>query len=484
MGGLVLTPLLVPLATAILVLVAGDRAALRRVLSLGGALALLGCTLALLVEVEGAGRVAVALGDWPLPFAIELAADRLGASLALVTAILGVAVVLQQQSSADPAPESPGLHALIHGLLASVGAAFVTADLFNLYVWFELMLVTALGLLAHGGAARHLDACLKYLALQVFGTLLLLLAIALVYGATGQLNLAALAGAGGVPPVAVALLVIAFLIKAGAFPFFAWLPASYHTLPAPVLALFGGLLSKVGVYAVLRTLGDVYAGAPALFYEALGWVAVVTMVAGVLGAAYHWDLRRILAFHVVSQVGYMLLGIALASRAGVAATLFFTLHNILAKAALLLIAGVAFRATGHHDLRRTGGLYAGRPLLAVLFLVSALSLVGVPPLWGFWAKFSLVRELLLEGRYLWGATALAVSALTLYSMAKIWLEAFWKPHPGGRDVGAPVPGLVPAYVGVSALALAVLAVGLAPEALLRLSEAAASSLRISGGSAP
>jgi multicomponent Na+:H+ antiporter subunit D len=476
---LVLTPVLVPLATAILVLLAGERAGARRALSLGGALALLGCTTALLAEVQATGRVGMALGDWPLPFAIEIAADRLGAALALVTALLGVAVVLQQSSSADAAPEAPGLHALVHGLLAAVGAAFVTADLFNLYVWFELMLVTALGLLAYGGEARHLDACLKYLVLQLIGTLLLLLAVALVYGATGQLNLAALAGASGtVPPVAVALLVLAFLVKAGAFPFFSWLPASYHTLPAPVLALFGGLLSKVGVYAVLRTLGDVYAGAPALFYEALGWIASVTMVVGVLGAAYHWDLRRILAFHVVSQVGYMLLGIALATSAGAAATIFFTLHNILAKAVLLLIAGIAFRAGGHYDLRRTGGLSAGRPLLAVLFLLSALSLVGIPPLWGFWAKFVLVREVLLEGHYLWAATALGVSALTLYSMAKIWVEAFWKPHPAGRDTGAPARGLVPAYAATTALTLAVVAVGVAPDSLLRFSAAAALSLRV------
>jgi multicomponent Na+:H+ antiporter subunit D len=474
---LVLTPVLVPLATALLVLLAGERVALRRVLSTGGALALLGCTAALLAQVGAEGRVAMALGDWPLPFAIELAADRLGAGLAVVSAVLGVAVVLEQWSSADPAPESPGLHALLHGLLAAVGAAFVAADLFNLYVWFELMLVSALGLLAYGGAARHLEASLKYLALQLLGTLLLLLAVALVYGATGQLNLAALAGAAGsVPPVAVALLVVAFLIKAGAFPFFNWLPASYHTLPAPLLALFGGLLGKVGVYAVLRTLADVYAGAPALFYEALGWIAVATMVAGVLGAAYHWDLRRILAFHVVSQIGYMLLGIALASPAGVAATVYFTLHNIVAKAGLLLIAGIAWRVAGHYDLRRIGGLYTGRPLLAVLFLLSALSLVGVPPLWGFWAKFALVREVLLDGRYVWGGAALGVSALTLYSMVKIWVEGFWKPHPEGRETGAPTPGLAPAYAAVAVLALAVLVAGLAPEGLLRFSAAAAASL--------
>jgi multicomponent Na+:H+ antiporter subunit D len=479
---LVLAPVLVPLATALLIVLVGQRLVLRRLVSLAGVVALVAATLALLVEVAEAGRVAVALGGWPLPFAIELAADRLGAALALVTALLGLAALLQQMSGADPGAESPTLHALVHGLLAAVCAAFLAADLFNLYVWFELMLIAALGLLAYGGAARHLDACLKYFSLNMVGTLLLLTAVALLYGATGQLNLAALSAA-DLPPATVALLLVAFLIKAGAFPFFAWLPASYHTLPSPVLALFGGLLSKVGVYAVLRTLGDLYHEAPPVFYETLGWIAVATMVAGVLGAAYHWDLRRVLAFHIVSQIGYMLLGVALASAAGAAATLFFTLHNILAKASLFLIAGIAWRAAGHYDLRRIGGLLAGRPGLAVLFGVSALSLVGVPPLWGFWAKLDLIRETLLQGRYLWGGTALAVSALTLYSMTKIWIEAFWKPHPEGRDTGA-VAGLGPAYAAVALLVALLLGVGLAPEVLVRFSEAAAASLAVAGGAGP
>lgn len=478
---LALCPLLTPLVTALLTALLYRRETARRLVSLVGALLFLLGAVALVVEVDRVDRIAVALGGWPLPYAIEFAADRLSALMVLITAVLGVAVLLYQAGAADPVPETPILHPLIHGLLAAVGAAFVTADLFNLYVWFELMLIAALGLLAHGGEPRQLDAAFKYLALNLVGTLLFLAAVGLIYGATGQLNFSALTLAAQRPelatalPVYVALLALAFLLKAGAFPLFAWLPASYHTLPAPVLALMGGLLTKVGIYALLRVLGQVFGASPPLFYESLGWIALLTMVTGVLGAAYHWDLRRILAFHIVSQIGYLLLGVALASPAGTAGTLFFTLHNILAKANLFLIAGLIQVLAGHYDLRRIGGLYRARPGLAVLFLIAAFSLVGAPPSSGFWGKLLLVRETFAQERYVWGGVALAVSLLTLYSMAKIWLEAFWKPHPGNRDL-APVAGLAPAWLAVLLLAFLTLAMGLMPEPLVRYVESAAAAL--------
>ncbi|MGA7801724.1 MAG: proton-conducting transporter membrane subunit, partial [Gammaproteobacteria bacterium] len=422
--------------------------------------------------------LSVALGGWPLPYAIEFAADRLSAALVVISAVLGLAVLVYQTSSADPPAESPMLHPLEHGLLAAVGGAFLTADLFNLYVWFELMLMVVLGLLVLGGGRRHLEAAFKYFALNMIGTLLFLAAVALLYGATGQLNFTALAQAVRNPaihsamPVYLALLAAAFLLKAGAFPLFCWLPASYHTLPAPLLALIGGLITKVGVYVLLRLSGQVFVDQPAVFYDALGWIAVVTMVSGVLGAAYHWDLRRILAFHIVSQIGYLLLAVALASPRAGTAGLFFLVHNILAKAALFLIAGIIWRSAGHYDLRRIGGLYAARPGLSLLFLVAAFSLVGVPPSSGFWGKFLLVQQAFGEGRYAWGGFALAVGALTLYSMVKIWLEGFWKPHPEPSALALPTPRLAPAYGAVLALVGLLVALGLYPQPFVHYAQAA------------
>ena len=468
---LALAPLLIALATALLCGFTQSSPRLQQRISLAGAVILLACAVLLLREVQLQGVITVVAGNWPLPFGIEFSADRLSAALVLIAALMVTITVVWQWSDADPAPMSPVLHPLLHGVVAGACAAFVTADLFNLYVWFEVSLICALGLLVHGGALKQLDATLKYFVLNVFGTLLLLAAVALLYGATGQLNFTALAQASKHMDNAVLLpllgvLVLAFLIKAAAFPFFAWLPASYHTLPAPVLALFAALLTKIGIYALIRMLSDVFNPAPAVLFNVLGWIGVLSMVTGVLGAAYHWDMRRILAFHSISQIGYILLAIALASRAGDAAAIYFTLHHSLIKAGLFLVIALVFRYTGHYDLRQIGGLYAAHPWLGILFLVMALSLVGIPPFTGFWGKFLIVREGLAQGEYLWTAFALIVSVITLYSMVKIWLEAFWKPHPDPAWQSPATTALLPAYVGVGSLAALSLLAGLLPETLI------------------
>lgn len=484
-----LAPVLVPLLTALLAAALAHHARLRRLASLGGALALMAAAAALFIRVRQEGAISVAMGNWPLPYAIEFVADGLGVALMLTAALLGLCVIVHALAT-DPAPEErPGLHPLLHALLAAVMAVFLAGDLFNLYVWFELMLTATLGLLVLGAERRHAEAALKYFAVSMLGTLLMLAAVGLIYGATGHLNFAALQVAVRDPqiaaglPVHVTLLLLALLLKAGVFPLFVWLPASYHTLPVSALALIGGLLTKVALYVVLRLLGGVFIDVPGLLVEALGWLAVITMVSGVLGAAYHWDIRRILAFHIVSQIGYLLLGVALASPAGAAGTAFFLIHNVLVKAQLFLICGLIWMAAGHHDLRRIGGLYVARPLLAVLFLIGAFSLVGVPPSSGFWGKLLLVREAFAQERIAWGGAALGVGLLTLYSMSKIWLEGFWKPHPETNPErafahAAPHPA---AYLAVLALTVPIVALGLYPEPAIRHLELATQALWSAGG---
>jgi multicomponent Na+:H+ antiporter subunit D len=474
---LLTTPVLVPLLTALLAALFGDQRAVQRVLSLLGAFALLVCTIVLLTHVRAEGTLRVAMGNWPAPFGIELVADPLGATMALITATMGMATTLYMIGDVDAGRDSATRIPLVFALLAGVGGAFITGDVFNLYVWFELMLVAALGLLAHGNRARNLEATLKYFVLNALGTLLFLMGVAYLYAATGHLGFGALAKAAReLDPATwlpfVVLLVLAALVKAGAFPVFAWLPASYHTLPAPILALFAGLLTKVGVYTVLRFLGDVFAPTPEAVFDALGLVAVPTMLFGVFGAAYHWDMRRILAFHSLSQIGYMLLGISLASAAGYVGTIVYVVHHALVKANLFLIAGIVSRLTGSYDLRRCGGLYAKRPFVAVLFGLSALSLVGIPPSSGFWAKFLVVRETIVQGHVVLATVALAVGLLTLYSMMKIWFQAFWKKHPDADWAPPRDARLGPAYAVTTILVLLALGIGLWPEGVLVLANEA------------
>jgi len=477
LSALAATPVLLPLAIAGLTGLVGERLRLQWWLSLIGAIALLVCALLLTAQSMEA-PVSLAFGNWPAPYGIVFVIDPASSILLVVTAVMAVAALLFLASDADSGPRHPMLLPLLNGLLAGVGGAFATADLFNLYVWFEVMLIAAIGLFTLGGRADQIDASFKYFILNMLGTLLLLAAVAALYGATGHLNFGALREADAHLPAGLLLVILgaltlAFLIKAGSFPFFAWLPASYHSLPAPILALIAGLLTKVGIYAILRTLGDVFAPAPDLLYEALGWLAAATMLLGVLGAAYHWDMRRILAFHIISQVGYILLGIALASAAGNGASLFYTVHHIVVKANLFLLAAIIWRLGGSYDLRQIGGMYRAIPWLAPLLLIPALSLVGVPPLSGFWAKMLILEEAIAQGRIAWTVIALLVSVLTLYSMMKIWIEAFWKPHPDPNWHMPTQTRLAPAWLATIGLATITMAIGLHPEPLIAYAEAAA-----------
>ena len=380
---LVAAPVLVPLATAIGAGLAGAPPRRQTAIGLAGATTLLAVSVALLWAVVRDGALRTGFGGWEAPFAIGFVADPLGAGFVVVAAVMGLAALVFQHGRVAAAPASPLLVPLVHAFLAGTCGAFLTADLFNLYVWFEVVLVASLGLLSMGGERRPLDAALRYFVLNVIGTVLVLMGVAQIYAVTGYLDFAMVGevtrsmGARPILP-ATALLLVGLLFKAAAFPLSAWLPATYHTLRAPVLALFAALGTKVGVYALLRVHGGVLDVASPFTSEALGWLAVVTMVTGVLGAAHHWDIRRILAFHSVSQVGYMLLGVALDSPGGTAAAFVFAVHHSFIKGNLFFIAAIARASAGSYDLRNIGGLRAARPWLGVLFLSQALALVGIP----------------------------------------------------------------------------------------------------------
>lgn len=493
MNFLVVSPVLLPLLMAAFTALLASRAALQRGLGLLGALALLGCALALVHQTAQGHTLQVTFGMWAQPYGIGFSIDRLSAIMLLVAALIGLAsltYLMGENASQRFAMQIP----LVFGLLAGVGGTFATADIFNLYVWFEVMLISSLGLLGGGARLFQLEGAFKYMSLNMLATMMLLAAVSLVYGLTGHLSFEGIrtawpqVQASAATPVLV-LLILALLAKSGAFPLFAWLPPSYPTLPTPILALFAGLLTKAGTYVILRLLGDVFVWAlPAWLNEALGWIACLTMVVGVLCAAYHWDMRHILSLHIISQIGYILLAIALGSRLGFAAALFYTVHNILAKANLFLISGMIARYTGSYDLRRIGGLYAARLSLGVLFGISALALVGIPPFSGFWAKLLVLRAAYAEGQTVWMALALMVSVLTMYSMMKIWMEAFWKAHPQA-DAGLPlahVPAcqMRPAWAAALLLTVAILAISLYPQALMAFANAAADTLGLPAGGLP
>lgn len=480
---LVALPILVPLTTAAIAFTAWRHPRVQVGLSIAGGAALLASTVTLATAVHADGIISLQAGGWPAPFGITLVADGFGALMALLAAIVGVAVLVYSLDDVDAPTRAFGYHPLVHVLLAGVCGAFLTGDLFNLYVWFEVLLIASFVLLTLGGRRDQLKGGLHYVALNLISSALFLAGAGILYGVAGTLNFADLSvrlgatGERGLVTTAALLFFAAFGIKAAVFPVFFWLPASYHTPPAAVSALFAGLLTKVGVYALLRVFTLVFRQDVPFTHGLIVAAAAATMVSGVLGAASQTQVRRVLAFHIVSQIGYMLLGLGLFVPLAVAGSVFYVAHHIIVKTNLFLLGGVVARFAGTEELARLGGLWARRPLLSLLFLVPALSLAGVPPLSGFHAKLFLVRAGIEEGRWAVTAVALAVSLLTLYSMTKLWNEVFAKQRP----VGIPtVPlsrrGLAFRVVPIGALAALTLLIGLVPGVLFTLSARAAEQL--------
>lgn len=422
-----------------------------------------------LVAASLEGPVIAHLGGWQGPVGITFVADRMGSSLALVASFVGLCATVYSLSGIDQRRESFGYHALVQTLLAGVCGAFLTGDYFNLYVWFEVMLISSFVLLALGGEKKQMTGALRYVALNLLASMSFLVALGLLYGVVGTLNMADVArrlpdvGEPGVVGSICALLALAFGIKAAAFPVYMWLPASYDAPPSVVSALFAGLLTKVGVYALMRSVPLVFAPAASFLPPLLVWVGLLTMTFGVIGAVAQKSFRQVLSFHIVSQIGYMILALALMTPLGLAAGLFYTLHHILVKTNLFLIAGVARRLCGTEELKEMGGLYLRSPLLAAFFLIPALSLAGIPPLSGFWAKLAVLQASLDAGQIAAAVASLAVGALTLFSMLKLWNSAFWQDPPNPEsNPREPDPGLGRLrwrFAPIAALAVSTVAIG-------------------------
>jgi multicomponent Na+:H+ antiporter subunit D len=480
-------PIVLPLSTAILCLFAWTRPAVQRFISTLGGAALLGSAVYLLRLTEQRGICATQVGSWPAPFGITLVADLLSAIMVVLNGAMGFAVGVYSLAGIDRAREAHGFHALFHVLLMGVSGSFLTGDIFNLFVWFEVMLISSFVLIALGGERAQLDGATKYVTLNLLSSTLFLSSVGILYGATGTLNMADLVGRLQEverPQLVVSIgvmFLVSFGIKAALFPLFFWLPASYHTPPLVVSAIFAGLLTKVGVYALLRIFTLLFTQDVSFTHPLIILLSALTMITGVLGAAAQSEIRRILSFHIVSQIGYMTMGLGLFTHLAIAGSIFYIVHHVVVKTNLFLVSGVVRRLHGSYQLEELGGVYREQPWLAALFLVPALSLAGVPPLSGFWAKLFLIKAGLDAGQWMLVTVALVVGLLTLYSMTKIWNEAFWRPRPAA---GAEAP-LMPELSGgerrrlvgpIVALAAVTLLIGLCTAPFFELSLRAAEQL--------
>jgi multicomponent Na+:H+ antiporter subunit D len=474
-------PIFIPLLAAALGLLSWRKRMLQRVLGVVASFLLLAAGLDLLRVVSAEGVQVLHVAGWPAPFGIVLVADLFSAIMVVLAGSLAAVVSVYSTADLDARHEIFGFHPLYHVLLMGVCGTFLTGDIFNLYVWFEVMLIASFVLLALGGTRGQIEGALKYVTLNLLASSLFLTAVGLLYSAFGTLNMAALAERlraeetpAGVPTVLAMLFLVAFGTKAAMFPLFFWLPASYHTPPVAISTIFAGLLTKVGVYSLIRVFTLLFVGDAAFTHGLILFLAGATMLTGVLGAMAQNEFRRILAFHSVSQVGYMLMGLGLFTPAAIAGSILFMLHHSVVKSNLFLVSGIARRLGGSFELKRLGGLYAMYPHLALLFLLPAFSLAGFPPFSGFFAKLVLVKAGIQAEAYTIVAVSLAVSVFTLVSMMKIWGEAFWRPSPEGSAGQVRVSSVL--WIPVIVLTFLTVAIGVGAESIYSLAHEAARQL--------
>jgi len=478
--------IILPLLGTALALMAHRLVRVQRIVSVVTVTATLGACVAALVRVEAQGTLVATVGGWPAPFGIVLVGDVFSTLLLAVSMATVLGVLLFALGQLEAHVEARYFHPLYLVLAAGVSASFLTGDLFNLFVAFEVMLIASYALLTLGGARVTVRPAMTYVVVSLLSSTLFITAVGLVYAATGTVNMADLAGRiGQVPPglqmAFSLLLLVVFGIKAAIFPLFFWLPDSYPAAPTAVTAVFAGLLTKVGVYAIIRTQTILFGGVNAGPDTLLLFIAGATMLVGVLGAIAQDDVKRILSFHIVSQIGYMLLGLGLFTAAGLAGATLFIAHQIPVKTSLFLVGGMVEKVTGTGALRRLGGLAGRMPVAGVLWMLAALSLAGLPPFSGFFGKLALVQAGFEAERYLIVGVALFGSVLTLFSMIKIWNGAFWgvpdeePPLETARGEGrlrapAMMTGATVALVGLT------VAIAVAAEPLWNLAERAGTEL--------
>ncbi|MAE67639.1 MAG: Na+/H+ antiporter subunit D [Phycisphaeraceae bacterium] len=445
---------------------------------------------------DRAGRILVSqMGNWPAPFGITIAVDPLAAIMLAVCSIVCLAVFIYCVSQLKDNIAGGYFHPLYHLLIFGVQWSFITGDLFNLFVAFEIMLMASYAMFCLGTTRDQMRQAYKYVLLNLVGSTLFVTCAGMLYGQLGTLNMADMARIalqGQLPTAAVpvvAMLLVVFGLKTAIFPIWFWLPDSYYTMPAAIGGLFAGLLTKVGAYVMIRVFVMMFGTAEAVTQVVAPVIlvsAAVTMFFGVLGAVSMHTVRRILSIHIISQVGYMIFGVGLAIGAGLseevrmmaaAGAIFFIIHNMAVKCCLFLCGGLMVEHAGSDDLEKIGGLLPRAPWLAALFLVAALSLAGLPPLSGFFGKWVLIKEGWTAGHYVITGFAIATSLLTLLSMLKIWSYGFWNP-PRGHHVDRPhdTPRTSGGIVAIAMLVFVALSMGFGAQAWFDVCRGAARSL--------
>ncbi len=427
----IVLPVLFQLFVAVILMFAWNRKNLQKLISVVGSLIALLISLALLIKVNQEGIQTMQAGGWIAPFGITFVADTLSALLVVLTATSGLAVSVFSVGSVRNARIKFGYFPIFHLLIMGLSGAFLTGDIFNLYVWFEIIIISSFVLITIGGEKAQLEGAIKYVAMNLLASVVFLTAIAILYGLTGSLNMADLSlqvanvSNRGLVNVTAILFLVGFGIKSAVFPLYFWLPASYHTPPPAISAIFGGLLTKVGVYAMLRVFTLIFI--PDDFLTTVITVmALLTILSGGFGALMQNNIRKVFSYLIICHIGFMLAGLGIYSTVAIAGAVFYLVHDIVVKTNLFLVSGVIFKFRGTYSMRLLGGFYKEQPLMSLFMAIPLFSLIGIPPLSGFWGKLLLIEGAMDQSNILMIVFILLGSFLTLFIIAKLWAEVFWK----------------------------------------------------------
>lgn len=430
MNNLIVLPMVLPVMVGILLIFLRPYIKAQRVISLLAMVANIGIAIYLLNRIQAEGVLRLDFGGWKPPFGILFVADSFSVILVLIASFVTLVCLIYAFSSIGKKMENMYFYSFVNFLIAGVNGSFLTGDLFNLYVNFEIMLLASYVLIVLGGQKVQLRESLKYVVINVLSSWFFLVGIAYLYGQLGTLNMAhisqLISESGQTPLLTVTSLVFltVFALKSGLLLYF-WLPGSYSAPPTAVAALFGGLLTKVGIYAMFRMFTLIFYHEPQITHTAIGILAGLTLIGGSIGAIAYKDLRQIASYNVIIAVGFILIGLAVMTPAAIEGSVYYLMHDMIAKTLLFLLVGTMITVTGEKRFDNISGLIRNYPVFGWIFFIVMISLAGVPPLSGFIGKVLVGQGAVEAGSYVLLALAFISSIFVLYSLLRIFLNSFW-----------------------------------------------------------